>query len=349
MATKNDAGLSRRGFLKTAGALGSIALAGQVVPGAAVAAPVDKTPAKAEYAVPHFAVIEDNPILGAFDMHVHGGPDNVRRAFNMIELAAAAKNAGMRGLVLYHHQTITSNLAVLARYVVPDIEVFGGIALNYPVGGINAAAVDMCTTYQQGGGALFRYVKMPSQSAGNDLANKAKKDPDYGVGDGLWVMGKDGKLNPQVTPILKTIAKNDLLLTSGHINPKESLVLFQAAKDAGVKKMEWTHANTAMTKPTVDQMKQAIDLGVIIEFVYLSARTNGAGDDKLIDELAGLIKQFGASHFVLATDLGQYNNPIPTEGFREFVQLIAAKGISKGDIDVMIRQNPVKQLGLPQV
>lgn len=346
--SKVDASLSRRGFLKTAGVLGGIALAGQVVPSAA--APIaDKAPAKSEYAIPHFAVIEDNPIAGAIEMHVHSGPDNVRRAFNTIELAMSTKNAGMRGVLLYNHQIATHNLAVLCRYVVPGVEVFGGIALNYPVGGFNSAAVDMYASFLQGGGSLFRYVKMPTQSSGNNIAYSAGKDPQYGVGEGLWAIDKDGKLNPQVTPILKSIAKNDLLLMSGHLNPKESLVVFQAAKDAGVKKMHWTHAMMAYTKPTPDQMKQAVDLGVILELLYGNVRSAGAVDDKLLTEAVGYIKQFGAAHFILATDLGQATNPVPSEGLLDYVVKVTAKGVSKADIDLMIRQNPAKQLGLAAV
>jgi len=349
METKDfKAGMSRRNFIKAAGLIGGAALAAQAAPLAA-APTADKAPAKPEYAVPHFAVIEDSPIAGAIDMHVHSGPDNVRRCLNSIEVAMQAKNAGMRGVLLYHHQTITNNLAVLARYVVPGVEVFGGIALNYPVGGINSAAVDMAISFQQGGGACFKYVKMPTQSSGNNLAFSAGKEPQFGEGEGLWVMGKDGKLNPQVTPILKTLAKNDLLLMSGHIHPKETLVLFQAAKAEGVKKMEWTHAQQSYTKGTMDQFKQAVALGVYLELNYLNVRANGAVDDKILTETVDIIKAVGAAHVILGTDLGQAANPVPSEGLLDYVVKLMAKGISKADIDLMIRKNPAAQLGLAAV
>jgi hypothetical protein len=343
--------ISRREFFKEAAVVGgaaalaaSVGNAAQVEPAAASAtAPVLRT---TEWTAPHFAVIETNPIAGAIDMHLHSGPDNVRRAFNSIELAARAKSAGMAGVVLYHHQTVTHNLAVLARYVVPGIGVWGGIALNYPVGGINSAAVDMAVSYQQGGAECFRYVKMPTQSAGNNIAFSANKEPQFGEGEGLWVMGKDGKLNPQVTPILKTLAKNDLLLMSGHINPKETLVLFAAAKAEGVKKMQWTHATLNYTKGTLDQLKQAVALGAFIELNYLNVRSAGAVDDKLLTEVVDIIKAVGAAHVILATDLGQATNPIPSEGLHDYVTKLLAKGVSKADMDLMIRQNPATQLGL---
>ncbi len=329
--------VSRRDFIKTAGVLGGIALAGQAVPSAA--APMDDKPVAAEKAIPSFAVIPSNPIAGAIDMHLHGGSDNVRRSVNVLEVAQKAREAGMRGVLLYNHQIATHPLAYLVRQVVQGVEVFGGITLNYPVGGINLAAVDMAISFTDG---LLRFVKLPTQSAGNDLSNKAKKPNAYGEGPGLWIKMKDGKLNPDVAPILKTVAKNDLLLLTGHISPEESLLALQAAKDAGVKKMMVTHAMSASTKLTLDQMKKATALGAYIELCYLNVFTGAVK----IDEVVQAIKEVGADHIVLSTDLGQALNPVPSEGLRDYVTQVTGKGVTKAEVDAMIRKNPATLLGL---
>lgn len=330
--------VSRRDFIKTAGVLGGIALASQVGPAAALAAS-EPTAAKTEYSVPKFAVISDNPVAGAFEMHTHFGPDNVRRSVNAISLAMGYREAGMRGAMIYNHQIATHPLAYTARQVVPDVELYGGISLNYPVGGINLAAVDMAISFY---GDCFRFVKLPTQSAGNDLAEKAKAHPEFGVGKGLWVKGKDGKINPDLVPIIKSIAKADVAMLTGHIHPEESIIALQAAKDAGVKRLVWTHASNNMTKPTADQMKQAVALGAKIELCYL----NVAGGAIKIEDVVNIIKTYGAKNVILDTDYGQATNPVPWEGLRTFVTAVLAAGVSKADMDVIIRENPAFILGL---
>ena len=48
----------------------------------------------------------------------------------------------MRALVLKNHYESTASLAYLVRKEVPGIEIYGGIALNRTVGGVNPAAVE---------------------------------------------------------------------------------------------------------------------------------------------------------------------------------------------------------------
>jgi len=44
--------------------------------------------------------------------------------------------------------------------------------------------------------------------------------------------------------------------------------------------------------------------------------------------------------------MGQPVNPIPREGFRIFVKTMLHLGIPSGAIDLMIRENPAKLLGI---
>src|SRR4029453_12178462 len=81
-------------------------------------------------------------LRGAIDIHVHSNPDKVPRALDGLEAARFAKERGMRAIVLKSHYDPTAGLALLARKQVPGIEVFGGIDLNLPVGGMNVHAVE---------------------------------------------------------------------------------------------------------------------------------------------------------------------------------------------------------------
>ena len=60
-----------------------------------------------------------------------------------LQLARAAKSAGMAGLLLKNHDTSTTALAATVREAIPNLLVFGGLALNDAVGGFYPAAVDI--------------------------------------------------------------------------------------------------------------------------------------------------------------------------------------------------------------
>ena len=70
---------------------------------------------------------------GAIDVHVHSYPDDRPRSIDAIEVAKLAHARKLRAIVLKNHYDSTAGLAFLVRKVVPDIEVFGGVALNLTV------------------------------------------------------------------------------------------------------------------------------------------------------------------------------------------------------------------------
>src|SRR5215218_2225197 len=78
----------------------------------------------------------------AIDLHCHPYPDLFPRLADDIDIALAARDAGMRALVLKCHHESTVSRAYLVQRVVPGIRVFGGVVLNSYVGGINPAAVE---------------------------------------------------------------------------------------------------------------------------------------------------------------------------------------------------------------
>jgi hypothetical protein len=331
-------GLNRRDFIKTAGAtIGGLALASNMSPTAASGTAAQPVPeAQPVLSVP--ALIDTNPIAGAFDMHVHTGPDITTRAMDAFQLTDAARSCGMRGLLLIHHQQPTVDRAHLARKMYSGIEVFGGIALNYPSGGLNLAHVDNAIKT----GSYMVSVKMPSQNSGLDIAVKAGKPPAYGEGPGLWAIDKNGALVPELGPILKSIAGADLILLTGHLAGKEDLVLVKAAKAAGVKRIIITHAKSPTENLPVDIQKQLADMGAFIEHIAL----NYFNKDVTIEAFVADIKAVGAQRCIISTDLGQNLNPVPPEGLKEFVNQLMAKGITKAEMDLMIRKNPAMLLGL---
>ena len=64
-----------------------------------------------------------------------------------------ARAHGMRAIVLKNHYDPTAGLAYMVRKQVPGLEVFGGVDLNLPVGGMNPAAVEHMTQVRAATGA----------------------------------------------------------------------------------------------------------------------------------------------------------------------------------------------------
>ena len=82
-------------------------------------------------------------LQGAFDTHIHVGPDVVPRIVDDITLARRFAALGMAGFQLKSHYTSTAERAAVVGAAVPGVKVLGAIALNRAVGGMNPLAVEI--------------------------------------------------------------------------------------------------------------------------------------------------------------------------------------------------------------
>ena len=271
---------------------------------------------------------------GVLDIHAHSDPDSVPRSIDAIDAAKLARTRGMRGLVLKNHYEPTASLAYLVRKEVPGIELFGGIALNLTVGGVNPAAVERMTRVKGGWG---RVVWMPTFDAENQVRFSKENRPFASV-------SKNGRLLPEVMEVLALIAKNKLTLATGHSSPQENLLLIRAAKDLAIGRIVVTHAMLPPVKMTVEQMKQAAAMGAYLEFVYNAL----IGPNKVFDmpEYAAAIRAVRPEHCILSSDLGQAGNPLHPDGLEAYFRGLRAQGFSVAEIDRMAKTNPATLLGL---
>lgn len=287
--------------------------------------------------------LTENPLQGAIDFHVHSGPDSFTRSVTDIEIAHIAKARGMGALVLKNHFTMTADRAWLAERVTGQ-RCYGGIVLNRAVGGLNAEAIARMVTFSGGRGKV---VWLPTFDAENHVRRFNEDRPFVRVVE-------DGRPVPELVKIFQLVVRHDLVLETGHSSAEECLILVRAARKAGVRRMLITHALADPIGMTTAQLKEAARMGAKLECVWLS---NLQGPRSHLASMkhwrhvstadyAKAIRAVGAEHFVLSSDLGQYLNPLPTDGMKAFILELRAAGLSNEHISTMCRKNPAALLGI---
>lgn len=279
------------------------------------------------------ATLHAQSLQGVIDIHIHSDPDSMPRSIDGLDAAKLAKQHGMRAIVLKNHFEPTASLAWLARKQNPGIEVFGGIALNLTVGGINAAAVERMTRVKGGWG---RIVWMPTFDAENAVRRSGESRP-------FVPIARSGRLLPEVAQVLDLIARHRLVLATGHSSPGENLLLIREARRRGIRSILVTHATADPIFMSAAEVKEAAGLGAFIEFTYQALI---AAKPLTIADYAASIRAAGVEHCILVSDLGQAGNPLPTDGFREFIRKLRDAGFSAADIDRMAKHNPARLLSL---
>jgi hypothetical protein len=267
------------------------------------------------------------------------------RNMDDIDLARLAKEKGLRGIVLKNHITMTADRAALVMKAVPGIEVWGGIVLNKAVGGINPDAVEWMHRMYGGRGKV---VWLPTFESDKHVKTFGKPDA-----KGL-VVAPNGTVTPEMEAVLKIIARENLVLATGHVHPEEVIAVVKRGRELGVKNMIVTHGLTNVPGLTMAQAKQVVDMGAVIEVCFLQFQ---AGEHaplaflthwKKIDakHVAEAVKSFGAKGLVVSSDLGQSANMTHPDGLEVAIAAMKKEGISDDDIDTMMRKNPARLLGL---
>ena len=282
-------------------------------------------------------------IQGTIDFHIHTGPDIYPRLLNDIEVARQAKRAGMKAVLIKSHATITGDRAQIAQSVT-NLPVFGGVALNWHVGGLNKYAVECAAKL----GA--KEVWMPTTHATNYLkyvdhvpmfAKSMPKDI-----KGISILREDGSLVPELGPILEVIARNQMILATGHLSPEEGLALIPEARKAGVEKIVVTHPSATFVNYSTDQMREALSRGATyLEHVFNDC-TPQVANPLPPSALGDAIRATGPEYCIMSTDSGQVVNPPPVKVMAWYIKEMLQYGLSPKDIRTMTITNPGRILDL---
>ena len=279
-------------------------------------------------------------LQGAVDLHIHTAPDIFPRSVDAIDAAEDAKRAGMAAIAIKSHSTDTSARAETAS-IRTGFPVSGGVALNYPVGGLNPYAVEECA--RQGG----RIVWLPTLGAAHFLCHcanvpiLAEKSPKNAAG--LTVTDDAGAVKPEVEEILQIIRANDMVLASGHVTPAETLAVFRRAKEIGISRLVVTHPHAAFVGATSADMRALAELGAMNEMHYAFV-TPVIVPPQTFSFIATMIRDTGVESCYLATDGGQAMNPRPAEALRLFICGMLNEGFTADEVEYMVRVAPTRIL-----
>ncbi|MBI2329459.1 MAG: hypothetical protein HYU85_07500 [Chloroflexi bacterium] len=274
-------------------------------------------------------------VQGSIDMHVHHAPDaHIRRRVDALQAALQAEEAGMRAIVLKNHDYPTAPLAHIVNQSVRNLTVFGSISLDFAIGGLNPSAVETSALL----GA--KVVWMPTFSSANDRERLGFS------GEGIRILNEKGKIVPALQDILDIVKSHDMVLATGHVSAAEAFALVDEAKRKGITKIVVTHPLETRVGAalSIEEQQQMAEKGAFIEHCFLCTMPLGDRLDPM--KIVEAVRAVGAERCLLTTDLGQDWNPPPAEGMRMMVATLLRCKLSIEEIELMIKVNPTRLLGL---
>ena len=177
---------------------------------------------------------------------------------------------------------------------------------------------------------------MPTRSALNHRSY-------HGEDGGIFVLDASGGLVPAAQAIVEAVAQTDCILSTGHLSPREAVVLIHQARRCGVRKVLVTHPEWGPTFYSFQQQKELAQLGnVWFERCFVSTtHLCGSVPFQVIEQA---IIEAGVETTVLSTDLGQPQTPPPAEGLRLYAERLRSSGFSVDHLRQMMCTNPAHLL-----
>ncbi|MQA87016.1 MAG: hypothetical protein GEV03_20900 [Streptosporangiales bacterium] len=273
------------------------------------------------------------------DLHVHTAPDLFPRIGDDVSTAKACAAAGMAGIAVKSHYESTANRAYHVNGQVEGFTMYGGVALNYGVGGINPAAVQACLAV---GG---RVVWMPSGHSGyhaettgalGGWGNSFMQLYNPPGAQGITVLTEDGKLSDYAREVIALVAEGSALLATSHLSPPEILAVLEEARKRGVR----TLVNHVLYMPKCDLgfVEDLVRSGAFVEICAITV--GGFWNHLSLDDVLAVVDRVGADHVVLASDGGGIQTPSPHESLRVLADNLMLRGVPENDLRRMTVTNP---------
>lgn len=285
----------------------------------------------------------DEILHGAVDLHTHPGPSPLPRRVGIADLARDAAAAGFRAIVAksHHHSMQTDVLALRNSGALPDeIQVFGGVACNRTVGGLNPYAVELAL--RMGG----RVVWLPTISSTAHHAHEHDatqvRFPSTAIPlreqQPIEVVGPDGNPVPELLEVLEVVAAEGAILNMGHLAADDIDRVLPLVHEMGIERIVVSHPSF-IVRGSQDTVTRWVRSGVTIEHC-LSLLTSRRVVRMDLDGLLAYLRAGDVALTVLSSDLGQKGNPLPLTAYRRVIRQLLDAGVAASDLERMACANP---------
>lgn len=285
---------------------------------------------------------------GVVDCHVHACPHLNARCVDVFQAVRQAAGAGMRAIGLMDNFANSAGLAALAMRELGDlgVEVFGGLIMEPPAGGLSAEAVRIALDCGYGPGTGARFISLPTHHTRNIAEQEGRAAAHM---EGCLAIPDGGPLPDPLPEILDLIAARDVVLNTGHIAAPEALCVVEAARERGVERIlvPCSHYDEATVADICKHGAYAEFSFFFVSHATQVGLTHVDAERHIVTavsvpQMARLIRAATPARTVVSSDCGVFVLPPPVEGFREFLLLLEAAGFSAADLRAMAATNPAQ-------
>ena len=278
------------------------------------------------------------------DLHVHTGPEVFPRKFTVSKFIGEEKGK-IKGLALKNHFYPTMPL-IKSENDQEDLIFIGSVTLNNYVGGLNPDAIYAAAKISE----RPIIVWFPTINADVFLERSKYEIPPEWVGGNfksrlssevksIKVVDGNGKITEETLKVLEAIKENNCILATGHISWQDAKILVETAYEIGIRKIIVTHPIYQYIDMPVEVQKELSKLeGVYIEQNYAMYLIDKILMEKIVDQ----INIVGPENCIMVSDMGQINNPSPSEALERFSESLIESGISEEEVRMMGEINPLK-------
>lgn len=280
--------------------------------------------------------IENARLEGALDVHVHADPCSlIARSQDYTEVALECARAGMRAVVRKDHMYSTVGEALAIQRHVDDLVERGALAHRIEVYG----------------GVPTRFC------ADSSLVRDALR---FGTLKEIWMNPVGGvslldgtKVREEVRDLIKLARDNRIGLNFGP--PNHSSVYGETGDYDGLAPLVEAVAEIGclacldhpLSSYDVDEIEKLTPPGVyagLFCFPSLPSIIKGPLADP--QETLELVRRIGPERCIVASDVGTMLEPTTLESMRLMVRFLLTLGLSERDVDLMLKVNPAKLIGL---
>ena len=281
-------------------------------------------------------------VQGAYDLHVHVDPDVIPRRIDDVSLARRFADVGLAGFALKSHYTSTAERARIVSTLEPGVRAVGTLTLNRAVGGMNALAVDIAA--REGA----RIVWMPTVDSPAETAGRTEPEPGDKVplwaqlqhelrGLGLAVQPVQvtdgaGRLLPETLEVVRTIARHDLVLATGHLAREDTFAVVDGALEEGVRHVVVTHPEFPCQDFSLDDQRELAARGCLLERCLSTPLSGKTSWTHVFDG----VRAVGIERTLFSSDCGNPHYPAVEDGLALWADRLLDARFDESEVREMI-------------